>query len=54
MKFYSKCDGCRKKKFFIFRRKYYYEGAGDITSKSELCNTCASGIRKMVESNGNR
>ena len=48
MKLYNRCQGCKKYKFFIRKRKYTHKIAGEITSQAELCGKCYRNIKKMI------
>lgn len=51
MKFFSKCEGCKKQSIIIRKRTYHIKEANNlpITSKSLLCGTCYRSIRKLIK-----
>lgn len=46
-KLLSKCEGCRKVKFFVTKRNYK-TNVGVMKSQSELCGKCFKGISKIL------
>lgn len=48
MKLFSTCEGCRKRKILISKRKYNHRHAGKITSQSMLCRDCYKDIKAKL------
>ena len=48
MKFFSRCEACKKYVIMIKKRKYSTHHAGIITSQKLICNECANNTKKML------
>ena len=49
MRFYSRCENCKRKAFFVRKRKYNIKAAGIINSQNELCGRCYRNIKVMLK-----
>lgn len=50
-KFFSKCHNCKKKKFFISKRKVKLPTGQEATSQDLFCGKCYKGVLKLLSTN---
>lgn len=49
MKILSKCESCKNRAVIVKKRRYVMKQIPDgFTSKSNLCRTCYTNVRKML------
>ena len=46
---FGKCELCRKRRFFIRKRKYTMKDVGKLTSKANMCGRCFSKIKEVLK-----
>lgn len=49
MKFFTKCNGCRQRRFYIAKRTYKTKKMGVITSNDELCRSCYNKLKPLAK-----
>lgn len=47
MNFFTKCDNCKKRKWYVAKRTIIIPKVGKITSTNKLCGPCYKSIKKV-------